>query len=66
MNRILVIHRGSLGDFLLLLPSLAAIRREYPDARIELACEGSTVSFELGGTPVSFASTKGLVKTITL
>jgi len=36
MKRILVIHQGSLGDFLLLLPSLAALRRQNPDARIDM------------------------------
>jgi ADP-heptose:LPS heptosyltransferase len=35
MNRILIIRRGSLGDFLLLVPSLALLRREFPNARLE-------------------------------
>ncbi len=43
-----------------------AWKSRYPDARVELACEGNNVSFQLGGKPVSFASSKGLVKTITL
>lgn len=58
MNRILVIHRGSLGDFLLLVPALSALRERFPEARFEalgrveilsLACPGildSTASIE--------------------
>ncbi len=36
MKRILIIHRGSLGDFLLLLPALNALRRQFPQAHIEI------------------------------
>ncbi len=35
MKRILIIHRSSLGDFLLLLPSLAALRSTFPEMWIE-------------------------------
>jgi heptosyltransferase III len=35
--RILVLRGGSIGDFLLTLPALTAIRREWPKAYIELA-----------------------------
>ena len=66
MKRILVIHRGSLGDFLLLLPSLTVLRRRFAAARIEilgraeissLACPGiadSTASVERAAYPEGF------------
>lgn len=37
MRRILVLRGGALGDFIVTLPALAALRRAWPDARIELA-----------------------------
>ena len=37
MNRILVMRAGALGDFILTLPVLAALRRQWPRATIELA-----------------------------
>jgi ADP-heptose:LPS heptosyltransferase len=36
-ERILVIHVGALGDCILALPALAALRRRFPEAYIELA-----------------------------
>jgi ADP-heptose:LPS heptosyltransferase len=36
MRRILVLRGGALGDFLVTLPALAALRRAWPDARLEL------------------------------
>jgi heptosyltransferase-2 len=36
MGRILVIRGGALGDFILTLPVLAALRTTFPDARIEV------------------------------
>src|ERR1044071_1601250 len=36
MNRILVIRGGAIGDFILTLPSLKALRDAYPDAHIEI------------------------------
>jgi heptosyltransferase-2 len=36
MNRILVIRGGAIGDFLLTLPTLKALREVYPDAYIEI------------------------------
>jgi heptosyltransferase III len=36
MQRILVLRGGALGDFLVTLPALAALRRRWPAARIEL------------------------------
>jgi len=36
MGRILVIRGGALGDFVLTLPAIAALRTNFPDARIEV------------------------------
>ena len=36
MNRILVIRGGAIGDFILTLPALKALREAYPDARVEI------------------------------
>jgi heptosyltransferase-2 len=36
LNRILVIRGGAIGDFILTLPALKALRDAYPDARIEI------------------------------
>src|SRR2546430_6837914 len=36
MNRILVIRGGAIGDFVLTLPALKALRDAHPDARIEI------------------------------
>ena len=36
MNRILVIHAGALGDFILTLPALAGLRARFPKASIHL------------------------------
>jgi ADP-heptose:LPS heptosyltransferase len=34
--KILIIHQGGVGDFILCLPAFGSIRRYYPEARIEL------------------------------
>jgi len=36
MNRVLVIRGGAIGDFILTLPALKALREAYPDARLEI------------------------------
>ncbi len=36
MNRILVIRGGAIGDFILTLPALRALRHAYPQAHIEI------------------------------
>src|SRR4051794_6642563 len=36
MNRILIIRGGAIGDFILTLPALKALREAYPDARLEI------------------------------
>src|SRR5512132_2590552 len=36
MNRILVVRGGAIGDFVLTLPALKALREAHPDAHIEI------------------------------
>src|SRR5260370_7092899 len=36
MNRILVIRGGAIGDFILTLPALKALRETYPNAHVEI------------------------------
>ena len=36
MNRVLVIRGGAIGDFIVTLPALKALRDAYPDARVEI------------------------------
>src|SRR5713226_7659546 len=36
MNRVLVIRGGAIGDFILTLPALKALRDAYPNAHIEI------------------------------
>jgi len=36
MNRILVIRGGAIGDFILTLPTLKALREAYPEAHLEI------------------------------
>src|SRR6266542_5820297 len=36
MNRILVIRGGAIGDFILTLPALKALREAYPQAHLEI------------------------------
>src|SRR5438105_1514374 len=47
MQRISVVRSGGLGDTLLALPELSALRRRYPSASIEAA--GSTQYWPLAG-----------------
>ena len=35
-NRILVVRGGAIGDFVLTLPVLAALRRQFPQAHLEV------------------------------
>lgn len=41
MRKILVLRGGALGDFIVTLPALAALRQRWPDAQIELAGNAS-------------------------
>ncbi len=56
IGKILVIHRGSLGDFLLLLPALTTLRRHYPDARIEMLGRTDILSLVYPGIVDSIGS----------
>lgn len=46
MRRILVLRGGALGDFLVTLPALAALRRQWPAAAIDLV--GNATAAQLG------------------
>src|SRR5436309_4990067 len=35
-GKILIIRGGAIGDFILTLPALAALRRQFPDAHLEV------------------------------
>ena len=58
-KRILVIRPGGIGDMLLLLPTLCALRNKYPEAHIDVLCEQRNVqALELAGiinlTPIVY------------
>jgi ADP-heptose:LPS heptosyltransferase len=44
MRRVLVLRGGALGDFIVTLPALAALRQQAPTARIELAGNASAAA----------------------
>lgn len=48
-ERILVAQWAHLGDVLLALPAMAALRARYPDARIDLLAGGAAAPLALGG-----------------
>jgi ADP-heptose:LPS heptosyltransferase len=54
-RRILVLRGGALGDFIVTLPALAALRRHFPDTRIELV--GNATAAQL-------AVKRGLIDTV--
>lgn len=56
MQRVLAVHRGSLGDFLLLLPSLTLLRQTFPEARIEILGRMDILSLVCPGIADSIAS----------
>lgn len=55
MRRILVLRGGALGDFIVTLPALAALRQQLPTARIELAGNA---------TAAALAVTRGLLDAV--
>lgn len=48
-RRILVIRGGAIGDFILTLPVLAALRHRYPDARLAVLGRPHTADLALAG-----------------
>jgi heptosyltransferase-2 len=48
-GKILVIRGGAIGDFILTLPALAALRRRFPEARLEVLGYPHIVSLALAG-----------------
>jgi heptosyltransferase III len=46
MRKILVLRGGALGDFIVTLPTLAVLRRRWPDSHVELV--GNATAAELG------------------
>ena len=36
VNRILIIHQGAIGDFILSLPAISSFKNSYPDASLEI------------------------------
>ncbi len=48
-RRILVIRGGAIGDFILALPVLAALRHRYPDARLAVLSRPHTAHLALAG-----------------
>ncbi|MGZ4961404.1 MAG: glycosyltransferase family 9 protein [Limisphaerales bacterium] len=47
MNNILVIRGGAIGDFILTMPVLSAVRTKFPNARIELLANPSIASLAI-------------------
>jgi heptosyltransferase-3 len=47
MRRVLVLRGGALGDFIVTLPALAALRAHWPAARIELAGNAAAAALAL-------------------
>src|SRR5436190_1455795 len=48
-GKILVIRGGAIGDFILTLPALAALRQQFPVARLEVLGYPHIVSLALAG-----------------
>lgn len=48
-KKILILRGGAVGDFVLTLPALTAVRREWPEAHIELAANTAVGPLALAG-----------------
>jgi len=48
-GKILVIRGGAIGDFILTLPAIAALRRQFPEARLEILGYPHIVQLALAG-----------------
>ncbi|MBM3853590.1 MAG: hypothetical protein FJ399_10590, partial [Verrucomicrobia bacterium] len=47
MRRILVLRGGALGDFIVTLPALALLRKQWPNAEIELVGNATAADLAL-------------------
>lgn len=56
MRKILVIRGGALGDFILTLPVLAALRRHFTEASVELLADTRYASLAIAGGLAQHAS----------
>jgi heptosyltransferase-2 len=56
MRKILVIRGGALGDFILTLPVLAALRSHFPDASVELLADTQFASLAISSGLAQHAS----------
>lgn len=48
-QKILVVRGGAIGDFILTLPALAAVRRQFPDAQLELLAHPHIAQLAVAG-----------------
>jgi heptosyltransferase-2 len=55
-GRILVIRGGAIGDFILTLPAIAALRRQFPEAHLEVLGYPHIVQLAIAGQLVDRAS----------
>lgn len=54
-GKILVIRGGAIGDFILTLPAIAALRRQFPEARVEVLGYPHIVNLAVAGGLVDHA-----------
>src|SRR4051794_22264739 len=59
MRRILVLRGGALGDFIVTLPALAALRKHWPSARIELVGNATAAALALTRHMIDAAHSQG-------
>ncbi|HOB33894.1 MAG TPA: hypothetical protein PKH32_13535, partial [Verrucomicrobiota bacterium] len=51
-GRILVIRGGAIGDFILTLPAIAALRKQFPDVHLEVLGYPHIVQLAIAGNLV--------------